>query len=215
VVWLHDLLIRYGSLTMLWDVHVLVDDPQKAATYLETAGYNRTAPSPEFEHFPEFSQRGVRLDRAGSETGFVLLPAADWHYQLPQLKSEHVPPLHALLNSLLAVWLNISNEDYVERLDFALFVANLINYCYYLKDNEGHSTKSNEFANHLDLEHRELHYDIVSQDPKSKENFSSTRRHAYHVQKYLEIKEGHFKPQPYAQTGKPPCSLALINEQSE
>jgi hypothetical protein len=185
---------------VVWDLTLLVQDPSQAAETLIERGYHQIAQAECFMDYPEFSKCRHRLSRPPTEGGskILLLPASDWDYSLdaPIVYDGFLPTLHDFLDSLMEVWLNISERNYVDRLRFALYIAVLIVYCYELRDGNGEDTKTVNYARNLKEEHRELHYDIVAADSKT-EDFISTRRHRYHARKYREIKEGAFTPKPY------------------
>ena len=208
VIWLYDLLFHYGGPTVVWDVHVLVDDLQAAANCLKRAGYLKIEAAAQFADLPEFNEKAIRMKRATNDTCATLMAASEWHYNPRTYSSSHYPPLAEYLNSLIATWLNISTKDYVDRLEYGLFIGNLINGCYDLEDGVRGAVKSEEYAQHLDPEHRELHYDIVA---ASTESFTTTRRHAYHMRKYREIKDGLYEARPYA-PGKYRQTLSKVAE---
>lgn len=168
----------------------------EAAVHLIAAGYTRTALPERCEHDPEFAERSVRLRWASAGIDIVLLPSRDWYFDLGQELDYFLPPLDLFLGSLFDFWLNISSQNYVQRLRFALYIGCLINDCYKLTSLNGHALNENAYAANLKPEHRELHYDIVSCDPKA-ESFTTRRRHEYHVRRRKEIAEGVFSPQPY------------------
>ena len=196
VVWLEDLLVLHGSNTQVWDLNLLVKDPQEAAGILRGAGYKECSMQTRFEDEPEFGERSVYMAHPSIETGVVLLPAQDWCYDLNEDVEDFLPPLNVFLDSMFEFWLNISSQDYVDRLHFALYIGRLINYCYNLTTLDGHPIKDPAYAKNLQPSHREIHYDIVSDDPKA-ESFTATKRHQYHVRRSKEIRDGVFSPQPY------------------
>lgn len=199
VIWFEDLLALHGSDTRVWDLNLLVKDPNQAAEQLTKAGYRQTQPDEQLAYIPEITQRGIRVVKSPSvETAVVLLPAEDWYYDLDAAVSEHLPPVHAFLDSMAEVWLKISSQDYVDRLRWAMYLACMINYCYSLVDTHGVRVKSIEFAEKLKPEHRELHYDIISSGSR-KESFDQTARHQYHARRSREIQEGTFSPVPYSE----------------
>ncbi|KAI9844808.1 MAG: hypothetical protein M1837_005226 [Sclerophora amabilis] len=206
-IWFEDLLVFYGSDTQVWDLNLLVRDPGEAANVLVEAGYVETSADSQYDFMPEIVDRGVRLQRQHGTTGVVLLPAQDWDWECEleddgtvRRRRSSLPPLHQFLDSMMGVWLHISSRDYVERLQFALHIGCLINYCYYLKDGDGDNVKDPAYADKLKPEHRELHYDIVAEYPR-KESFVTTSRHQYHIRRSREIQDGTWTPQPYRKTG--------------
>jgi hypothetical protein len=134
------------------------------------------------------------------------------------------PPLSSLLDALMSFWLHLSSIDYTSRLRFSLYIGVLISYCYQLTDDSHDhcSVRMVEYAQYLRPEHRELHYDIVAsfdedgvseaggrkarrkngkgtgeQRRRNMEDFTTVRRHQYHVRRWQEIQEGTFTPAPY------------------
>ena len=210
VVWLEDLLVLHGSKIPVWDLTLLVQDPQEAAGILCGAGYKENSMQTRFEDEPEFVDRSVRMTHSSTETGVVLLPAQDWYYDLNEDVDDFLPPLNAFLDSMFEFWLSISSQDYVDRIRFAMYISRLINYCYNLTTLDGHPVKDPAYAKKLRPEHREIHYDIVSDDPKA-ESFTITKRHEYHVRRGKEIKDGVFSPQPYKKGVFRP-ELAILSE---
>jgi hypothetical protein len=211
VIWLEDLLALHGSNTQVWDLHLLVEDPRTAAKILLDSGYKEMPPETKFENDPEFSKRAIRIARHRSSTGVVLHSAREWYYQLDDGVQDFLPPLHSFLDSVIEFWLNISSQDYLDRLGFALYIGCLINYCYYLQNSEGEPVKSLTYAEKLKPEHREFHYNITSADPKE-ESFTTTSRHMYHVRRSREIKDGIFVPRPY-EKGVFRAPLTTVSEQ--
>lgn len=199
VIWLEDLLTLHDSLhNHEGDLNLLVPNPQQAAKVLQEFGYQAKAHHLRFNHEPEFAERGVRMTRGCEETGIVLLPAQDWYYDLDHDVQDFLPSLNLFLDSMIEFWLNISSKDYVDRLSFALYIGQLISDCYRTRIPGRNLVKDPAFAENLKPTHREVHYDIVSEDPDA-ESFTVTRRHQYHVRRSREIAEGLFRPQPYKQ----------------
>ena len=200
VVWFEDLLVLHDCVTQLQDLdlHLLVSNPDEAAATLRSAGYGETPLNARAELSPKFLERGKRMAVKLSEngTGVVLLPAQDWYYELDETADGFLPPLHHFIDSMMETWLQISSRDYEENLLFALYVSRLITYCYKLHDENGRPVKESTYADMLQDAHRELHYDIISEDPKS-ESFTTTKRHQFHVRRSKDIREGLFTPHPY------------------
>jgi hypothetical protein len=131
VVWFEDLLVLHGSDTQVWDLNLLVEDSEAAAKVLIAAGYVRAANHLDFDDQPEFHDRSTRLIlTAEEENGIVLLPARDWHYEFGSADglSHHLPPISNFIDSMIGFWLDISEQDYVDRLRFALWVGCMIYY---------------------------------------------------------------------------------------
>lgn len=201
VVWLEDVLVLHGSNTTGWDLCLLVKDPPEAATCLSSFGYHQTAAEERFQYDPEITETSIRVTQSASkETAVTLLPAQHWHFDIQRQGQNPLPPLHTFLDSVMDFWLKISSKDYMERLDFALYIASLIRSCYGLTDEDATKLRSNAYREKLKREHRELHYDIVA----AKQSFIHTARHRYHAQQYREIKAGLFSPVPYQKAGYRP-----------
>jgi len=213
VIWLEDVSALHGANLLVWDLHLLVQNPQEAAGILEHAGYEETTSHPRFEDLPQFTERGIRMLLPSSGTGVVLLPAQDWFYDLNEDVEDFLPPPHNFLDSILGYWLNISSRDYEDRIRFALCIGRLITYCYTLEIPHGDSIKDATYANKLRPEHRELHYDLVYDDPKA-ESFTVTQRHQYHVRRSKEIKDGNFLAELYRKGGYR-VQLAQLSEEDE
>lgn len=178
--------------------------------HLIGAGYTRNALPERCDHDPEFAWRSVRLNWASAGIDVVLLPAQDWYFDLSRRIDDFLPPFDLFLGSLSDFWLNISSQDYVQRLRFALYIGCLINDCYKFTLLDGHGLNENAYAANSKPEHRELHYNIVACDPRA-ESFTTTRRHEYHVRKSKEIADGIFLPQPY-KAGASRSDLTILVE---
>lgn len=213
VIWFEDLLALHGSNTAVWDLHLLVEDPHTAAEVLLGDGYKETTPEPSFKHDPEFSERAIRLIHSQSSTIVMLHAAREWHYQLDESVKDFLPSIHNFLDSMIEFWLNISTQDYGDRLRFALYVGCLIGYCYYLQESDGQQVKTHAYAEKLKPEHREVHYDITFESP-DKKSFTTTNRHIYHARRSREIREGTFVPKPY-ENGVFRTNLSTVSEQEQ
>ncbi|TGO68778.1 hypothetical protein BOTNAR_0020g00520 [Botryotinia narcissicola] len=211
VIWLEDLLALHGSKTAVWDLHLLVEDTSAAAKILLDNGYKETAPDSSFEDDPEFSDRAIRLTHNCSSTIVMLHAAKEWYYQMDDNVQDFLPPLSSFLDSMIEFWINISAQDYDDRLRFALYIGCLIGYCYYLQDSDGQLVKTHAYAENLKPEHREVHYDITFESP-NKKSFTATDRHTYHVRRSREIREGAFVPKPYEE-GVFRTNLTTVSEQ--
>ena len=74
------------------------------------------------------------------------MEAKDWYFDISLDIVDNLPPIHIFLGSMAELWLNISSRDYVEHPRYALYVACMINYCYFLSDANGEKVKSQEYA---------------------------------------------------------------------
>ena len=209
VLWFKDLLAAHGSNHACeGDLSLLVTQPYEAAKLLEQSGYR---PKPRNDQFEDASELRVRMEHPFNGTAVVLLCAEDWYYDLKMTTEGFLPSLSAFLDAIMEYWLNISSKNYVTRLSFASYIGLLIYDCYKIKTSDGVSTKDPAFAERLRLYHRELHYDIVSGDPKA-ESFTATKRHEYHQRRSREIKDGLFVPKPYKK-GSYRLELSALTEQ--
>ncbi|KAF1961309.1 hypothetical protein CC80DRAFT_589704 [Byssothecium circinans] len=212
VIWLEDVLAHYGSDTQAWDLNLLVQNTLSAAEVLQNSGYNLCTPCDRFSDDPGFCGKSLQLSHPSRDTKVVLYCANDWYFELEPTMQSTMPLLNQFIDALMEMWLNISLRDYVERIRFALHIAVLLRYCYYLTDPNHGPVKSTEYASNLRKEHRELHYDIVAGDPQK--YFAQTERHRHHVRRYTEIKNGEFDPQPYKKGVYKP-ELAALHEESQ
>ncbi|TVY13821.1 hypothetical protein LARI1_G008551 [Lachnellula arida] len=210
-IWLEDLLALHGSNTQVWDLNLLVEDPRAAAKVLRHSGYKETTPDAKFEDDPDISERTTRVAQLQSSTAVVLHYAKNWYFQLDDRIPGFLPPVHSFLDSMIEFWLNISSQDYVDRLGFALYIGCLICYCYDLQTSDDGPVKNPAYAEKLKPEHREVHYNITAADPKE-ESFTTTNRHTYHARRSREIKEGIFVPRPY-EKGVFRAPLTTVSEQ--
>lgn len=213
VIWLEDLLALHGSRTAVSDLHLLVEEARAAAKVLLDNGYKETTADCSFEDDPEFSERAIRLTHNDSSTIVMLHTAREWYYQMDDGVQDFLPPLSSFLDSMIEFWINISAQDYDDRLHFALDIGCLIGYCYYLQDSDGQPVKTHAYAENLKPEHREVHYGITFESPEKK-SFTATSRHAYHVRRSREIREGTFVPKPYEE-GVFRANLTTVSEQEQ
>lgn len=211
VIWFEDALVFYGSDTAVFDLYLLVPDACKAAEVLLAAGYTETGLKTLFPNDERSCRGGVRLEGPGGSSGdgTVLLNASIWNYDL-QHKIDGslapLPPLNEFVAGIMTYWLSMSEKEYSEKFLWAISLVNLINYAYNLQGPNAGLVRSNEFAQQLSPELRELHYDLVGNYPQ-KSGVSCYRKHEYHVLRWKEIQEGKFTPRPYPSSNFP-ISLA-------
>lgn len=210
-IWLEDVLATYGSDTQVWHVSVLVQDPSLAASTLHQAGYELSAAPRIFVDDPEFSGKGICIRRHGSDLDIMLYHAKDWYYDLESGMSG-MPPLAAFLDSIMAMWLDISSQDFDDRLAFSLHISCLIIYCYQLTDPLHGEVKSEAYAAHLRKQHRQLHLDIVN--PPNTPYFATAPGHTYQVRRANEIRQGLWEPQPN-EKGRYQQQLVTLKEQND
>ena len=210
VFWLEHVLVAYGSDTQVWELTLLVEEPTAASEILCEAGCQLCSHSNRFDSDAEFAGKGISMTLPGYEHPVTLYRATDWHFNLEKHRYG-LPKLNEFLESLMDLWLNISSQDYVERLPFALHIASLITYCYRLQDPEHGPVNSINYASCLRKEYRELHLEIVAADRAK--NFASTSRHLYHARRYWEIKNGDWNP-PETQPKNYQLQLSILEEDS-
>jgi hypothetical protein len=212
VVWFEDLLTRYGSDTVVWEVQLLVADPESAARTLAEAGYKNTPLKIAFQGDVPSLLGGIRMampDRDPS-TAVLLHRAKDWDCDLASPADNFIPPLEKFMDSIAGYWLSMSDEDFMNKDLLAEYVYGLLVYCYSLKGRLGPIVRHSAFARKLRPEHRELHYELTTDYP-GKDGMTRQGHHQYHAMRYHQIKEGKFFPKPYS-TNKFPESQAEYPE---
>jgi hypothetical protein len=129
VIWGEDALTAYDIPTIVWDLFLLVHDPESAARVLASHGFSRTTPNPRFSNIPQMSHNVPRLAQIPASAfhdmadlpkgddvnapGVILLPAKYWRYKLPRTVNEvdnFIPPLSTLLNTLIGVWIDLPDN---------------------------------------------------------------------------------------------------------
>jgi hypothetical protein len=159
-VWAEDALWHYGARTVCFDLFLLVENPEEAAQCLESAGYSRALPNPRYRFIPELHvlprfKKGpfdnVEDIRA---TYIAFLQAQQCCYSLPQASTlkDLVPPLPALIDSIIDAWLDATTTDYAVHLQAHLA---------YLR---GGCPKARDplFMNELKPEHRDFYLRSLS-----------------------------------------------------
>lgn len=200
-LWFEDVLSYHNGGVELDELCLLVEDIENAAAILEAVGYRRLAPTEApTNRTRSFSKNGALLSYAGAKAHYVLLLSAkDWHYdlRLDELHDHKCPWLPRFLDSLMSFWLSVPPEDYGHRRDIMDYVADVVARCYSL-DDFGQKVAKNKYAYFLDLDHYELHFDIVARCKNIiRQDFEHQERHAHHVARCLLIREGKFQPRPY------------------
>lgn len=204
LVWFEDAIAPYGVPTVVFDLHLLVPDMDQAARALMDKGWTDAGPLKSNYHFlmgPIPQRRlippGVTTDKspgpaplgpASKElpgpTLTVLLPAAHWNVSADDLGScsstGHVPPLPLLLDALSGSLLDSAPGPLQTRL--ATYIAYLYTHC--------RSLKTQDFADHLKLEHRQFHYDALSKPGLGTAPFIEEQRRIRG-----EVREGKRRPQ--------------------
>jgi len=125
VIWCEDALTAYDIPTIVFDLFLLVHNPESAASVLASHRFNRTTPNPRLYDIPQMSDHVPLLAQMFASTvhdmaelpkaddvnapGVILLPAKYWRCKLPWTVDEvdnFIPPLSTLLNTLINVWID-------------------------------------------------------------------------------------------------------------
>jgi hypothetical protein len=191
-VYLEDLLVLHGSDTVVFDLNLLVVDLDNASRVLQKTGYQEVEADSGLYFIPP-DLKGIRLRRIMTGSFVTILSSQLWRYQS---ELRPLPAIHDFLNSMMQMWPRIPVSEYGTQLEFALHVFCWIGYCYQLTDTNGLRVKSVEYADCLQPEHRELHYDLIEEGDLKKRATSGNAGHRYHVRRAQEILEGNFNPQP-------------------
>ena len=180
-IWGEDVLCFYGVPTGVFDLFLLVSDPEEASKRLVDQGYIRTTPNERFTYIPELSSQVPRLvasslagklmesfsissdasDPLGADDtilpGVVLLPATDWNYPLPRSVAElHelIPSLHEYFDCIVEKWMDVpANMDSLR----SHLAIHIVYHSLYLDEvwTEG-------FEKEIRKEHRQLLYDLLA-----------------------------------------------------
>lgn len=167
-IWFEDAIAYYGVPTVVFDLYLLVPNIQDAAELLQEGHGWQTAPRQDNDIY-SFLEGSPALTVTlnylrlippdwdeKNEQRTVLMPADIWNFTaFPPTPDQFFPPLPALVDSLIAGWLDavqaIGNElqDHV-----SLQLAYIYEYVAQVKETS--------FAEQLRLEHRQFHLDCVS-----------------------------------------------------
>jgi hypothetical protein len=139
-VWGEDALWHYGVRTVYFDLFLLVEDLEAAAQCLEHAGYSRAMANsrykfiPELHVLPRFTKGKLNPDEGDAATYVALLRAQQCSYSLPlaNISQELIPPLPALVDSIIDAWLDATATDYGMHLTTHL--SYLHDYCSKARD---------------------------------------------------------------------------------
>ncbi|KAI1340963.1 hypothetical protein F5Y15DRAFT_36989 [Xylariaceae sp. FL0016] len=165
-VWYEDAVGSYGVPTVLFDLHLIVPDVKKATEILLRNGWLLEEPNKYSFLRPPCSLHFSRLvppeDPSREKpmygtTGTVLFSAAEWGVPTEILveatKSDFLPPLCTVVNHMIGTALDTPEDTPLQRRFFTM-----LGYLYrYVQDIQGP-----DFADQLDLEHRQFHLDSVS-----------------------------------------------------
>ena len=175
-MWGEHALAYYGVPAFVWDVSLLVEEPEVAEKPLLEWGLVRTKPNPRFSSNDQI-RRAPRLavpiptaHSAGAASqppdhelpiadeenpGWILLRASDWPNSMIASKGEsYIPPLSTLLNCLISTYMETFDIDH--RSDLACHIS----YFYSYFD----EVTTDEFAKKIMLENRQFHFDQLTQN---------------------------------------------------
>lgn len=191
VVWLEDALAAVGIPTAVCDLFLLVSNPSTATQALLHEGYINVEPSPVYKNIAqlftaprlcnkEVASTGIPSLRISAEqrdamgVGVVLLSSFAWHYEVPDKCSDlrsFYPKTAPLLDSLMNTYMDLDDDDY----NMCVHIGVLIGYFYLSLE----AVREPGFDNSLQIEHRQMHYDMLTEDG-IKAALSSFPAHQYH-----------------------------------
>jgi hypothetical protein len=179
-VWAEDALAYYGVPTVVFDIHIVVDEVRKATDALAERGWH--PPPPGFEaRYSDVKEATYYLvepqcKSVGPFDSVVALTSASaWDIKLPDITTQKnwhlrktvrwpfIPPLHQLLDSLIERWLDTSDTQ-------NLFLGRISCFLGYLYGNVP-VLKRKDFADCLKPEHRQYHFDVVAGVSYTRERF--------------------------------------------
>jgi len=160
-VWAEDALWHYGARTVCFDLFLLVENPEEAAQCLESAGYSRALPNSRYRFIPELYvlprfRKGPLDDVEDIRATYIaFLRAKQCRYSLPPASTlkELVPPLPALIDSIIDAWLDATTTDYAIHLQTHLA---------YLCAAASPRARDPLFINELKPEHRDFYLRSLS-----------------------------------------------------
>lgn len=167
-IWFEDAIAHYGVPTVVFDLYLLVPNIQEAAEVLQDVHGWKSAPRQDNDDYnflegcpaltvPLNYLRLIPPDwDEENEQRTVLMPADIWNFSaFPTTPDQFLPPLPALLDSLIASWL-----DAVQAVDNQLgdHVSLQLAYIYeYVAQ-----VKEASFTQQLRPEHRRFHLDCLA-----------------------------------------------------
>ena len=219
----HALAYGFGIPTIVFDMFLLVEDPEAAAQALLDRGLVRAKPNPLFAKISQFRQaprlvvstpsptssgniaghlKDSELPNIGDaeDPGWVLLRASDWpNNTLAHAGSSYIPSMSAYLNCLIST--------YMETFDIELrshISCHISYFYYYLKEVE-----TDEFNEKILLENRQFHFDRLTRNHDRREIVSErilvVNRHIRQ-----RIRRGEHKPSKNAKLTSTSREHALI-----
>lgn len=205
VIWGEDALTAYDIPTIVFDLFLLVHDPESAASVLVSHGFNRTTPSPRFYDIPQMSDDVPRLAQIPASAvhdtadlpeaddvnapGVILLPAKYWLYKLPRTVDEmdsFIPPMSTLLNTLINVWIDLPVDDILLREHIATHIG-----YFYLYNQE---IRKPGFENELATENRQVHFELLRGNDSPYVALMTKKCQEYHRNVRNQIRLGQYEP---------------------
>lgn len=216
-VWGEDILSTYGVPTIVIDLFLLVSDPKAASQSMMEAGYVPTTPNERFAHIPELSSEAPRLvsqarakkirmtssssSSASSHasatlrandfklTGVVLLPAAEWGYNLPDSVAglqELVPDISEYFDCIVHKWMELPEESCGLRSHLVIHIGY---HSMYLDE-----VWTEEFEQAIRKEHRQLLFDLLGDGTAGRVDFLDYGCQIYHREIRDQILAGEVEP---------------------
>ncbi len=205
VIWGEDALTAYDIPTIVFDLFLLVHDPESAARVLASHEFNRTTPSPRFYDIPQMSDNVPRLAQIPASAvhdtadlpkaddvnapGVILLPTKYWRYKLPRTVDEvdnFIPPLSTLLNTLIDVWIDLPDNDVLLREHIATHIG-----YFYLYNQD---IRKPDFENELATENREVHFELLRGNDSPNVAITTKKCQEYHRNIRNQIRLGRYEP---------------------
>lgn len=205
VIWGEDALTAYDIPTIVFDLFLLVPDPESAARVLVSHGFKPTTPSARFYDIPQMSDNVPRLaqipasavhDVAGppkaddvNAPGVILLPAKYWRYKLPRTVEEvdnFIPPLSTLLNTLIDVWIDLPDDDVLLREHISTHIG-----YFYLYNQD---IRKPDFENRLAVENRQVHFELLRGNDSPYVSLTTKKCQEHHRNVRNQIRLGRYEP---------------------
>ncbi|KAJ5218729.1 uncharacterized protein N7498_000828 [Penicillium cinerascens] len=213
-IWGEDVLSFYGVPTVVFDLFILVSNPNEASQSLINQGYSLSTPNPRFAHIPELSHRVSRLvpsvladkttrtsslsssDGLGLVeaddtvlTGVVLLSASDWNYPLPDSVTglqELVPSLHEYFDCIVEKWMDLPKDSDDLRDHLAIHIGY---HSLYLDE-----VWTEDFEKQVRKEHRQFLFDLLADGAAGRVDLLHSECQVYHRDIKGRILEGNHEP---------------------
>ena len=205
VIWGEDALTAYEIPTIVFDLFLLVHNPESATLVLASHGFKRTTPSPRFYDIPQMNDDVPRLAQIPvsavhdmvdlpkaddvNAPGVILLPAKYWRYELPRTVEEadnFIPPLSTLLNTLINVWIDLPPNDTLLREHIATHIG-----YFYLYNQE---IRKPDFENQLAVENRQVHFELLRGNDSPFVSLMTEKCQEHHRNIRNQIRSGRYEP---------------------